>query len=56
MGKVDLLEQVERCFIVKLAEAKFDLWDCHVEQHSRQLALMYTYMASYTRLLVECEI
>ena len=28
VGKVVLLEQVERCFIVKLAGAEFDLWDC----------------------------
>ena len=56
VGKVDLLEQVERGFIVKLAGAKFDLWDRRVEQHSWQLALMYAYVTSYTRLLVECEI
>jgi len=56
VSNVVSLEQVERCFIVKLAAAEFDLWDCRVEQHSRQLALMYTYMASYTRLPVECEI
>ena len=28
VGKVVLLEQVERRFIVKSAGAEFDLWDC----------------------------
>ena len=56
VGKVDLLEQVERGFIVKLAGAKFDLWDRRVEQHSWQLALIHAYVKSYTRLPVECEI
>ena len=37
MGKVDLLEQVERGFIVKLAGAKFDLWD-----RPRRTALLAT--------------
>ena len=37
VGKVDLLEQVERGFIVKLAGAKFDLWD-----RPRRTALLAT--------------
>ena len=47
VGKVDLLEQVERGFIVKLAGAEFDLWDC-----PRRTAVLATCVGARVREVV----